>query len=440
MFKDQLKNLRKNAKSILVLALILCTLGGVSQILPESIFGSASGALSGFISTKTALAYTPEATLIQDKTEIIKARVVDVLKQEKRLIPGTDVEGMFQTITAEILEGDKKGKIVTVENDYLALEKGDRFFLFHAIYGTDGREVYSVRDVDRRGALLFFVFLFIAVVLWFSGKQGLRSLLGLAGSFFVIMYVLVPSLLAGYPPVLTSIVIATIILFFAIFFTHGFNRISTIAFTGTVLAVVATGVLAYLGVHLTSLSGFSSDEAVYLNFNTQGTLNFAGLLLGGILIGVLGVLDDIAITQAAVVSELYGSAKHLSKKEIYLSALRVGKEHVGALVNTLALAYTGASLPLLLLFSTADASTSSIINQEIFATEIIRTIVGSIGLILTVPITTLLAVYFLKDYKGKGVGGHAHSHGHSHVHSDRHSHTHSDSHADGHPHSGEHTH
>ncbi len=152
---------------------------------------------------------------------------------------------------------------------------------------------------------------------------------------------------------------------------------------------------------------------------------FAGLLLGGILIGVLGVLDDIAITQAAVVSELYGSAKHLSKKEIYMSALRVGKEHVGALVNTLALAYTGASLPLLLLFSTADASTSSIINQEIFATEIIRTIVGSIGLILTVPITTLLAVYFLKDYKGKVVGGHSHMHS---------------QHADGHAHSDEHAH
>lgn len=373
--------------------------------------------------------FVPEATLIQDKTEILKAKVVNVVKQERRIIPGTDVQGMFQTITAEILEGDKKGNILSVDNDYLELEKGDRFFLFHAIYGTDGREVYSVRDVDRRGALLFFVFLFVATVLWFSGKQGFRSLLGLAGSFFVIMYVLVPSLLAGYPPVLTSIGIAAIILFFAIFFTHGFNRISGIAFTGTVLAVIATGVLAYVGVHLTSLSGFSSDESVYLNFNTQGTLNFAGLLLGGILIGVLGVLDDIAITQTAVVSELYNSAKHLSKKEIYMSALRVGREHVGALVNTLALAYTGASLPLLLLFSTADASVSSIINQEIFATEIIRTIIGSIGLILTVPITTLLAVYFLKDYKPKGgvSGGHLHGHGHSLGHS--HGHSHSDTHS-----------
>jgi uncharacterized membrane protein len=130
------------------------------------------------------------------------------------------------------------------------------------------------------------------------------------------------------------------------------------------------------------------------------------------MIGVLGVLDDIAITQSAVVRELYSSAPHLSKKEVYTKALRVGREHVGALVNTLALAYTGASLPLLLLLSSVNSSGFSVINQEIFATEIIRTVVGSIGLILTVPITTLLAVYFLKNYNGK-VPQHSHE---SHVH------------------------
>lgn len=348
--------------------------------------------------------------LIQDKVEIVKAKVVEVVSQEKKEVPGTDVQSIYQTIKAEILEGDKKGEVVTIENDYLVLEKGDKFFLRHSIDGMDGREMYSVRDIDRQGVILGFIILFAIVIIIFSGKQGVRSLISLAGSFFVILYVLVPSLLKGYPPVLTSIMIAAVILFLAIFLTHGFNRESTVAFTGTVMAVILTGVLAYLGVELASLSGFASDEAVYLNFNTRGTLDFAGLLLGGIMIGVLGVLDDIAITQAAVVSELYNSTSHLSRKEIYMKAIRVGKEHVGALVNTLALAYTGASLPLLLLFSTSDSSMGSIINQEIFATEIIRTTVGSIGLILTVPITTLLAVYMLKGYKGK-------HHGHSHIHS-----------------------
>jgi uncharacterized membrane protein len=350
--------------------------------------------------------------LIQDKTEIVKSEVVEVLSQTEEDILDTGIESISQTIKVKILEGDQSGEIVTIENDYIPLKKGQKFFLYHSIDGLDGRETYSVRDIDRRPVIVFFIALFIAVVLFFSGKQGLRSLIGLAGSFFVILYILIPGLLKGYPPVLTSVLVATVILFLAIYFTHGFNRVSTVAFTGTVLAVILTGILAYIGVTLAHFTGLVSEEAFYLNLNTGGTLDLTGLLLGGIMIGVLGVLDDIAVTQAAVVRELYNSASHLSQKEVYKKALGVGKEHVGALVNTLALAYTGASLPLLLLFSSGDSSTSSIINQEIFATEIIRTVVGSIGLILTVPITTLLAVYWLKGYKGKIIPN-SHS-GHSH--------------------------
>lgn len=354
--------------------------------------------------------YAESTTIIQDKVEIIRAKVLEVLSQEKKLVPGTDVQSIYQTIKVEILEGDKKGQIVNVENDFLALEKGDRFFMRHGIDGVDGRETFFVRDIDRRWSILFFVALFIVVVISFLGKQGIRSLIGLAGSFIVLLYVLVPGLVKGYPPVLTSVAIATAILFLAIFLTHGFNRISLVAFSGTVAAVSLTSILAYIAVYFVHLTGFSTDEAVYLNFNTRGTLDFVGLLLGGMIIGILGVLDDIAVTQAAVVSELYNSASHLSKKEIYSRSLRVGKEHVGALVNTLALAYTGATLPLILLFSTSEASISSILNQEVFATEIIRIIVGSIGLILTVPITTLLAVYMLKGYKDKGHHVHVHTH------------------------------
>ena len=147
-----------------------------------------------------------------------------MVSQEKKEVPGTDVQSTYQTIRAEILEGDKKGEVVTIENDFLVLEKGDKFFLRHSIDGLDGREMYAVRDIDRRGVILGFIILFAIVVIVFSGKQGLRSILSLAGSFFVILYILVPSLLKGYPPVLTSIAIAAVILFLAIFLTHGFNR------------------------------------------------------------------------------------------------------------------------------------------------------------------------------------------------------------------------
>ncbi|MDQ3014873.1 MAG: YibE/F family protein [bacterium] len=349
--------------------------------------------------------------LHQDIQETLRAKVVEVVSQERREVPGTDTISTYQTIRAEIIEGDKTGQIVTIENDYLVLKEGDKFFMNHIIT-INGNEMYSVRDIDRRAVIIGFIILFALVIVGFGGKQGLRSLLSLAASLFVVLYVLVPGLLNGYPPVLMSIAIAALILFFAIYFTHGFNRESTVAFIGTVTAVIMTGLLAYLGVYLARLSGLASDEAIFLNLSTRGNLDFSGLLLGAMIIGVLGVLDDIAVTQAAVVSELFNTDRTLSRKDVYKKAIRVGKEHVGALVNTLALAYTGASLPLLLLFSTSESSAGSIINLEIFATEIIRTIVGSIGLVLTVPITTLLAVYLLKNYTPK----HIHSHSHSHAH------------------------
>jgi uncharacterized membrane protein len=349
--------------------------------------------------------------LVQDESEIVKAKVIQIMDQKRAIIPGTDIEGEVQTLEVEILEGQQKGEKVVFENDYILLKPGDKFFLYHSIDAFDGVHRYVVKDFDRRFVLYIYIALFVAVVLLFSGKQGVRSLLGLGGSFFVILYILIPSLLKGYPPMLTSIAIASIILFLAIYLTHGFNRVSTVAFGGTVIAVALTGVLAYVGVTLAHFTGFASEESFYLNLNTRGALDFTGLLLGGIMIGVLGVLDDIAITQAAVVRELYHGAPQLSKKEVYKKALRVGREHVSALVNTLALAYTGASLPLLLLLSSSTTSAANIINQEIFATEIVRTIVGSIGLILTVPITTALAAYWLKDYTGSTPhDSHQHSH------------------------------
>jgi len=345
----------------------------------------------------------------EDIQGIWRAKVVEILEQEIRNVPGTDALTAFQKIRAEILEGEKKGEVVTIENDYLALEVGDKFFLNYLIT-INGAEIYSVGDVDRRSSLLLLLIIFAGTIIVFGGKQGVRSLVSLAGSFSVIIFVLLPLILKGFSPIPTSVLIASAILFIAIYFTHGFNRESTVAFVGTSIAVFLTGILAYLSVSATKLSGFGTDESVYLNIFTGGTLNFTGLLLGAIMIGILGVLDDIAITQSAVVSELYSTDPNMTKKDAYKKAIRVGREHVGALVNTLALAYAGASLPLLLLFSLSEAPTYAILNSEALATEIVRTIVGSIGLVLTVPITTLLAVHFLKNYKSK------HTH-HNHIHS-----------------------
>ncbi len=162
------------------------------------------------------------------------------------------------------------------------------------------------------------------------------------------------------------------------------------------------------------MTGYGNDASVYLNFATRGELDLAGLLLGSIIIGVLGVLDDISITQASVVRELRAANKSLSASELYRRAVRVGRDHVGSLVNTLALAYVGAALPLVLLFSTSSAPLYFTLNQEVVAAELARILVGSIGLILTVPITTLIAAWW---FGGREVvDSHEHGHYHSHHH------------------------
>ncbi len=338
-----------------------------------------------------------------------RGKVVEVISSDIKNIPGTDTQHLFQTIKVEVLDGPKKGEIITIENDYLELKKGNKFY-FNYLVDINGVERYGIINIDRRSSLVLLLLVFIGIIIWFGRWQGFRSLVALLGSFFAIFYILLPGLLQGWNPLLTSSLVASGILFVAIFFTHGFNRESLVAYSGTMIAVFITGLFASFAVSITSLSGFTGDESTYLNLGTGGNLDFTGLLLGAIIIGILGVLDDIAVTQAAVVSELYDANPEMSKKEAYSRAIRIGREHVGALVNTLVLAYTGASLPILLYFRLSDMNFDSVVNLEIFATEIVRAIVGSIGLILTVPIVTIFAVTYLRGYKSK----HSHSHTHHH--------------------------
>lgn len=338
--------------------------------------------------------------LVSDEHVIMKARVLKVLMQEERVVPGTEVHSIFQKIEAEILGGAERGKVVTVDNDYLSLDEGEVFYVNRVTHGLDKSIVYSVKDPDRLPALVFFAALFLICTVVFGGMQGLRGLISLTGSLFLILYVLLPGILNGYSALWLSVSVSALIIILGSYITHGFNRTTTAAVFGMVATVLCTGGLAYVAVRWGRLSGLASEEAVFLDMSTRGAIDFSGLLLGGILIGLLGVLYDAAIGQAVSVEELHRVAPHLPRRSIYARALRMGREHIGALVDTLAIAYVGVSLPLLLLFSTVVSESIGItLNRELFATEIVRTMIGSIGLILTVPITTLISVMFLM---GKG--------------------------------------
>ncbi len=353
-------------------------------------------------------------TVHQDLHETIPAEVIEVVREDERTITGTDTVTMEQEVRVELKDGERKGEVVTVINEVVRLQVGDKIFV-NRMVTIDGQETVTYADFERRPVLAFVFVAFVAMLLFFSRWQGVRALLSLALSVAAILFVLVPALLAGYDATLTTVGISAVILAFALFGTHGINPRSVIAFCGTYGAVLITGLVAYPSVHIMRLTGFGNDAAVYLNFATNGQLDLVGLLLGGIIIGILGALDDVSITQVSVVEELKGANPTLTFAELYGRASVVGRNHIGSMVNTLALAYAAVSLPLILLYAKTESSWLVILNQEVVAGELLRIIIGSMGLILAVPATTAVAAWYYQDKVILSDGG-GHGHGHHHHH------------------------
>jgi uncharacterized membrane protein len=343
------------------------------------------------------------ASTTLSSTETMKAQVLGILVQQGQQIP--DSASYYQTLKAKILGGSEKGATVTVEEDYLHLKVGDTFYLIHNIDPLDAIDVYYVSDPYRMPVLYIVGALFLICLMLFGGWQGIRGFVSLIASVLVIFYFFLPGILNGYSPALLSIGIASLIIVVGSYFTHGFTRTTTSAVIGMLITIVITGLIAYWSVYTARLSGYANQESGLLNLVANGKIDFVGLLLGGMLIGLLGVLYDSAIGQAVAVEELHRIGPHIPRWTIYKRALRIGREHIGALVNTLAIAYVGASLPLLLLFSNTLTSVSieATVNKEVFAGELLRIMIGSIGLILAVPITTLIAVWIIiKKVEGTG--------------------------------------
>lgn len=362
------------------------------------------------------LPFTAAAQVVQnDLKETVQAEVTKIISEDTREIMGTGAETLVQEVEVEIKEGVRTGVRATFMNDLVELEVGDNIFV-NRIVGIDNVEHIIFKDYDRRWQLASLAVIFAGLLLWFAGRQGLLALVSLLLSMGAILFLLIPALLAGYSPAWTSLGIAAIILALVLFITHGVNARSVTAFFGTMSAVLVTCAVAAVWVSSMRLTGFGSDASVYLNFSTGGQLDFAGLLLGSIIIGILGVLDDVSITQSSVVQELKAANANLNFLELYRRAIRVGRDHVGSLVNTLALAYVGVSLPLVLLFARTDAEIGMIINQEVVAAELVRIIVGSIGLVLAVPLTTLAAAWWFSRHEVAPEDVHVHACSHHHHH------------------------
>ncbi len=358
------------------------------------------------------------ADLLPDVRETVKAKVLEVINDRQNLEHQNDTAtgipiNPFQSLSVQILEGKHKDQIVTVENDYVSLKKGDLFYVIITTDSQTGLVQYGVSDPYRLDTLFILTIIFIVIIIIFGGMQGIRGLFSLTLSIFVIFFIFVPQLIHGTSPLFASIVAASCIILVGSYITHGFTRTTSSAVLGMIITVIITCIITYVSVTCLRLSG-TSEDAVFLSYNVEGKIDLQGLLLGGMIIGFLGVLYDIAIGQAIAVEELYRAGISGSFL-VYKRAIRMGREHIGALVNTLAIAYVSASLPLILLFYSSSAHISQIINSEIVATEIVRIIVGSIGIVIAVPITTIIAVYMCKKeiFSSTGVESislHSHHH------------------------------
>ncbi len=311
--------------------------------------------------------------------EFFEGRVVEVLEENEN----------YQKLEILVTDPSRKGEKTMVE-------VGGEFQKVGQIkYGVGDEVVVSsfgyITDFVRRRPLFWLFAIFAILVLLIGKLWGLSSLLGMGFSFLIIFKIILPQILAGRDPILITILGALMIIPVTFYLSHGFNKKATIAVGGTLISLIIAGLLSKIFVDVAHLTGYASEEAGFLQLMKGETVNVKGLLLGGIIIGVLGVLDDITVAQAAVVEQLRQANPKLKPSEIFKRAMSVGQDHIASMVNTLILVYTGASLPLLLLFVNNPHPFSEIVNYEIIASEIVRTLVGSIALILAVPITTFLA-------------------------------------------------
>ena len=333
--------------------------------------------------------------------------LVDTIIEEGEITLG-EVTQPYQILLVTIKEGAQAGNSFTIDygtrqirNDMIPIEVGDTVMVTLSSL-PDGTVSAYFTDYYRRDSLILLITLFIAFSILISGWKGIRSLIGIILSLAVIILIILPGIQEGRDPLAISVLGSFLFVGFSLYIIYGWNMKTHAAVLGSFIALTITGVLALFFVNHARLTGYGDENMFYISQLTQNTLNVRSLMLASILIGTLGVLDDLVISQASVVFELFRNKPDQTFKTLYKSAMNIGQDHIAATVNTLVLAYAGASLPMLLLFSFRNVDFVSAVNLEFIAEEIVRTIVGSLGLFVAVPITTSLAAIIAIKYREMG--------------------------------------
>ncbi len=330
--------------------------------------------------------------------DTVQAKVLDIL-EEGQITLGEQTQD-YQILLVKLLDGPNAGQLLEIDYgkrqirpEGLSIQVGD-ILLVTVGQTPDNQLTAYFTDFVRTKPLLILFGTFIVLSILISGWKGVRSLLAMFISLFIITGFIIPQILNGKDPVIISVIGSFCILAITLYVTYGWTLKTHSAVVGTLIALILTGIMARFFVNLTSLTGFGSEDALFLIQQSDFKINLRGLVLGGILIGALGVLDDLVITQASAVFEIYATDTTQNFNRLFRSAMRIGQDHVAATVNTLVLAYAGAALPTLLLFSLTGEQYKFLFNLEFVTEEIVRTLVGSIGLIAAVPMTTALSSLF----------------------------------------------
>lgn len=324
-------------------------------------------------------------------------------------------------VTVELIEKSVRPHRITIDDSDLGRSPSRRYDVGDTVViayqqTTDGSISYAIAERYRLPWVGWVVLGFLALAILIGGRYGAGSVLGLMISAAIIGGGIVPAILAGYSPTLVALIAVTLIAFATFYPAHGFTLETTIALGSTILTAFTAFVLAIGVTHATALFGFGTEDAMYLATSGVSNLDLHGILLAGIVIGALGVLNDTTIAQVATITELTSANALLTKRELFTRALRIGKQHIASMINTLVLAYAGAALPLFLLVAANPQPLWVTLNNETIAEEIVRTMIGSTAIILAIPFATLLAALQADRLRQAYAAGDHHTHACNHHH------------------------
>lgn len=331
------------------------------------------------------------------------ARIVSITAEESKQVLNVDIRQ--STVTVHPTRGVFTGSTIVITDDdrfgahgETPLEPGEMVTIRASCLGEGLDDCqYSIDDRYRLPSLGWFAIFFVALVIGLGRRRGVTALAGLVVSIVVLLFFIVPKLAHGANPLLITVSGGFIIAVASMMTAHGFSRHTGLALISTLATLALSSVIAQLFTSLANLGGLGSENAFYLTASGNTSFNLSGLFLGGVIIGMLGVLDDVTTTQTATVAELHEANPALSRHELYRRGLVVGREHIASLVNTLVLAYAGTALPLFLLISLNTLDPLWVLlNSEYMAEEVVRTLAGSSALVLAVPISTALAARFVR--------------------------------------------